>query len=163
VNIRAIDITRDRLTLLEFRAVINYASANSALRKAFTEVQFREIWLGSRGTEEYLAALAASMKDPRTIAEIWEEDGAPVAYVWASFTDWPEYKMTGVEIHDVMVAPAYRRRGIATQIMQRVEKLARERGATLLRSGTGIENNASGELHTRVGFYVQRVEFEKEL
>lgn len=163
MNIRAIDIAKDRQTLLEYHAVTNYASGNSALRKAYNAEQFREIWLNSRGPEEYLAALAASMRDPRTIAEIWEEDGVPVAYVWATFTDWPEYKMTGVEIHDVMVAPESRRRGIATQIMQRVEKLAKERGATLLRSGAGIENDASGELHTKVGFYVQRVEFEKEL
>ena len=41
--------------------------------------------------------------------------------------------------------------------------LARERGATVLRSGTGIENMASRELHAKLGFQVSRVEFEKEI
>jgi ribosomal protein S18 acetylase RimI-like enzyme len=163
MNIRQIDTAKDGLTLLKFRAVINYASGSPAQRRAYTFEQFREIWMNSRGPEEYLSALVQSMNDRRTIAEIWEDAGSPVAYVWASFTDWPEYNTTGAEIHDIMVAPEYQRRGIAMQVVRHVEKLARERGATLLRSGTGIENIASQGLHKKAGFYTQRVEFEKEL
>ena len=163
MNISPIDIEKDRPTLLKFRTVINYASGSPVLRRAYTFEQFREVWLNSRGPEEYLSELAQSMKDGRTIAEIWEDGGSPVAYIWASFTDWPEYKTTGAEIHDIMVVPEYQRRGIALQVIRHVEKLACERGATILRSGTGIENIASQGLHKKAGFYTQRVEFEKEL
>jgi len=79
------------------------------------------------------------------------------------FIDWPEYDATGAEICDIMVAPAFQRRGIASKIIERVEQLARERGATLLRSGTGAENVASQWLHTKLGFKTNHLEYEKEL
>jgi GNAT superfamily N-acetyltransferase len=162
-NIRPIDPVKDRQTLLDFHCVTNYASGSPALRKVYNFDLFREIWLNSRGPEEYLSALANSMKDKRTIAEIWESGGSTVAYVWARFIDWPEYDTTAAEIDDIMVVPGFQRRGIAVQVIRYVEKLARERGATLLRSGTGIENVASQGLHTKSGFYTRRLEFEKEL
>jgi GNAT superfamily N-acetyltransferase len=62
-----------------------------------------------------------------------------------------------------MVASEYQRRGIATQVIKHVEELARRRGATWLRSGTGIENMASQRLHKKSGFYTYHMEFEKEL
>ena len=163
MNVRPINIQKDRQTLLDFRVVIDYASGSPALRRSYNFDRFREIWLNSSEPDEFLSALANSMKDRRTIAEIWEEGDLPVAYVWASFTDWPQYNSTGAEIHDIMVAPTYQRHGIASKVIKHVEQLARERGATLLRSGTGIENIPSRELHAKMGFYVQRHEFEKEL
>ena len=77
--------------------------------------------------------------------------------------DWPEYNATSAEIDDIMVAPAYQRRCLATQIIERVERLARERGATLLRSRIGVENNASQGLHAKFDFKTSALEYEKEL
>jgi GNAT superfamily N-acetyltransferase len=163
MNIRAIDIVKDKQTLIDFHCVINYESGSPILRKTYTFERFREIWMSSHGPDEFLSDLSASMKDRRTIAEFWEDGRSIVAYVWVTFTDWPEYNATGAEIKDIMVAPEFQRRGIATQVIKHVEELARERGATELRSGTGIQNAASRELHTKLGFYTQRIEFEKEL
>jgi GNAT superfamily N-acetyltransferase len=163
MNIRPIDIQKDRQKLLEFHCVTNYESSDPALRKAYTSEQYREIWIRSHGPEEFLSALAKSMKDSRTIVEFWENGGSIIAYVWVTFTDWPEYNATGAEISDILVVPEFQRRGIATQVIKHVEELACKRGATLLRSGTGSENVASQELHAKLGFQTYRVEFEKEL
>jgi L-amino acid N-acyltransferase YncA len=48
-------------------------------------------------------------------------------------------------------------------MIKHVEDLARERGATVLRSGTGIENTASRELHAKLGFQTCHMDFEKEI
>jgi GNAT superfamily N-acetyltransferase len=103
------------------------------------------------------------LKDRRTIAERWESDGQIIAYVWATFTYWPGYGVSGAHIEDILVTREFRRKGVALQVIRHVEELARERGATILRSGTGIENLASQAMHRKAGFYVERTEFEKEL
>jgi GNAT superfamily N-acetyltransferase len=163
LKIRKIDLNKDRQTLLDFHYVTNYESGSPILHKAYTPEQYREIWMKSHGPEEFLSTLAKSIKDPQTIAEFWENEGSVVAYIWVTFMDWPEFKAIGAEISDILVVPEFQRRGIATQIIKHVEELARKRGATLLRSGTGIKDVASQELHAKMGFQTYRVEFEKEL
>ena len=159
---RDLDVATDRGTLLEFHATTNYESGTPWLRLIPFE-QFRRWWLGSSQVAAYLADLTESLKDRRTIAEIWEDDGSVVAYVWARFTDIPVYGLTVAQVEDVAVVPEYRRRGIATLLMAHVEQLAVERGANLLRSGTGIENVASQELHRSLGFHTIRLDYEKIL
>jgi GNAT superfamily N-acetyltransferase len=44
---------------------------------------------------------------------------------------------------DIAVAPDYQRKGIGTMMLEHIEKLAKERGATMLRSNTGIVDTAS--------------------
>ena len=163
MNIRKIDLVKDRQTLLEFHCTTNYTSAVPVVRRAYTSEQFREIWMKSRGPEEFISALANSMKDQRTIAEFWENGDTVAAYVWVIFHDWPDYHDIDAEINDILVAPEFQRRGIATQMIKHVEDLARERGATVLRSGTGIENMASRELHAKLGFQTCHMDFEKEI
>jgi GNAT superfamily N-acetyltransferase len=47
---------------------------------------------------------------------------------------------------DIAVALDYQRKGIGIMMLRHIEELAKERGATLLRSDTGIENMASQKL-----------------
>jgi ribosomal protein S18 acetylase RimI-like enzyme len=112
----------------------------------------REQWLKTSQVEEFLSSLSKSLADKRTIAEIWEDDGVPVAYVWVKFTDLVDYHFTFAEVVEIAVIPENRRRGIATEIMGHVEQVANERGADVLRSGTGIDNQASRKLHEKLGF-----------
>jgi len=160
MKIRTIDLVKDKQRLLDFHCVTNYESTSPLLRKTYTAEQYRKIFMQSPGPDEFLSDLAASMKDRRTIAEFWEDKDSFVAYVWVVFLDW---ETTGAEIKDILVAPEYQRRGIATQVIKHVEELARGRGAVWLRSGTGIENVASQRLHEKSGFYTYHMEFEKEL
>ena len=162
MNIRKIDLNKDRQTLLEFHCTTNYTSTSPIVRRAYTSEQFREMWMKSRGPEEFISALANSMKDPRTIAEFWENGDIVAAYMWVIFHDWPDDQVDA-EINDILVTPEFQRQGIATQMIKHVEDLARERGATVLRSGTGVENMASRELHAKLGFQTCHMDFEKEI
>jgi GNAT superfamily N-acetyltransferase len=161
MNIRKIDLVKDRQTLLDFHCTINYTSAVPVVRRAYTSEQFREMWMKSRGPDEFISALVNSMKDQRTIAEFRENGDTVAGYVWVIFHDWPGDP--DAEINDILIVPEFQRRGIATQMIKHVEQLARERGATVLRSGTGFENMASRELHAKLGFQTCHMDFEKEI
>jgi GNAT superfamily N-acetyltransferase len=163
MKIRKIDLEKDRATLLEFHSLTNYESTGRILRHSYAFPEYSKIWLNSNGVAEYLKAMAKSLEDKRTIAEIWEEKGQTVAYIWVRFSDYPAWEATVAEIDDILVIPEYQGKGIATKIIKHVEKTARERGAVILRSGTGIENIKSQGLHKKTGFETCRVEFEKQL
>jgi ribosomal protein S18 acetylase RimI-like enzyme len=159
---RRIDVDKDRGLLLEFHCQINYDSETPYMRRLSYE-KYREKWLSTPQPESFLSELEESMRDRRTMAEILEEDEVKVGYLWVTFRDVQGYGITVAGIMDIAVAPDYRRRGIGTMMLRHVEQAARERGATLLRSDTGIENVASQGLHENFGFKPYRINYEKAL
>ena len=159
---RRVLVDSDRATLLDFHCCVNYAS-DSPWAKAVPFDEYRERWLSTPQTETYLSDLAQSLEDERTIAEIWENNGVPIGYVWARFTDIPEHGFTFAELWDLIVVPAYRRRGIASKMLLHVEELARSRGAHALRSAAAWETGASRGLHTKLGFNPIEMRYEKLL
>lgn len=162
LHYRPVDIQADRETLLEFHCRGNHES-DSPWARSMPYEQYREKWLSTSQPESFLQSLAKSLEDERTLAEIWEDEGIVVGYVWVTFTDIADYNLTFAEIDDIAVADAYQRRGIASQMLMPVELLARERGAHILRSETGIENIASQGLHTKLDFQTYHLRYEKLL
>ncbi|MBT9590708.1 MAG: GNAT family N-acetyltransferase [Thiobacillus sp.] len=57
-----------------------------------------------------------------------------------------------VNVHDVVVAPSHRGRGIAAQMFEQVEALARERGACKLTLEVLQGNTSARNLYQRLGF-----------
>jgi len=159
---RTIDVKSDRQVLLDFHCRINYES-DSPWARAMPFERYRKLWLASSQPRQFLADLEQTLLDKRTIAEIWEDGGKTVSYVWATFKDSTDYGFTFAEIIDIAVTPEYQDRGIATSILEHIEQLARAKGVVILRSETGIENQISQKLHTDAGFQVYRVGFEKVL
>lgn len=148
--------------MLEFHCRINYESETPFARRMHYE-QYRTKWLNSSQPQEYLSRLATSMMDNRTVAEMLVHGRNVAGYVWVSFEDVPDYGITIAEIMDIAVDSHYQRQGVGLKIMRHVETKAKERGATLLRSDTGIENVASQRLHEKVGFKPYRIHYEKIL
>lgn len=101
--------------------------------------------------------------DNRTVAEMLVNGKNVAGYVWVTFEDIPDYGITIAEIMDIAVDSHYQRQGVGLKIMRHVETEAKERGATLLRSDTGIENAASQRLHEKTGFKPYRIHYEKIL
>lgn len=110
-----------------------------------------------------MSHLAESIMDNRTIAEILMDGKNVAGYVWVTFKDILEYGITIAEIMDIAVSSHYQHQGIGLEIMRYVEKKARDAGATLLRSDTGIENVASQRLHEKAGFKPYRIQYERIL
>jgi GNAT superfamily N-acetyltransferase len=159
---RRINIDEDRDFLLEYHCRINFEGETPYMRKLPYE-EYREKWLRTSQPESFLADLAKTMKERRTIAEILEDEDVKTGYLWVTFTDIQDYGITIAGIMDIAVIPDYRRRGVGTMMLQHVEELAKERGATLLRSDTGIENVPSQKFHESFGFKQYRIHYEKIL
>ena len=159
---RKIDNEADKDTLLEFHCRINYESETPWARIVPFE-QYREKWLSSSQTKTFLGDLAESMADERTIAEIWEDGQVVVGYLWVTFSSVGDYNLTIAEVRDIAVVDEYQRRGIGRTILEHAEQLARDRGAHVLRSGTGIDNTAAQGLHVNFAFKPYRIEYEKLL
>lgn len=159
---RRININEDRDLLLEFHCRINFESETPYMRKLPYE-EYREKWLSTSQPESFLSDLAKTMKENRTMAEILEDDNVKMGYLWVTFTDVQDYGITIAGIMDIAVAPDYQRKGIGTTMLRHIEELAKEQGATFLRSDTGIENVASQRLHESFGFEPYRIHYEKAL
>lgn len=157
---RAVDVEKDRKLLLEFHCRINYESETPYARTMPYE-EYRKKWLSTSQPKEYLSDLAATMKDERTMAEILEDNGSTVGYLWVTFTEIRGYNVTIAEIMDIGVTPSYQRRGIGLSMLRRIEEAARQKGATLLRSDTGSGNTASQRLHEKFGFKTYKIHYEK--
>jgi ribosomal protein S18 acetylase RimI-like enzyme len=157
---RAVDVKRDKKILLEFHCRINYESETPYARTVPYE-QYRKKWLSTSQSKEYLSNLAATMKDERTMAEILEDKGSVVGYLWVTFSEIRGYDLTIAEIMDIAVASSHQRRGIGLSMLKRIEEAARQKGATLIRSDTGVENTASQKFHEKFGFKPYRIHYEK--
>jgi len=161
---RPINATDDKPMILEFHCRTNYASETTWARRDPYD-QYRAKWFSTSQPDEFYAYLVETTQDQRTIAEIWfdDETGQVVGYLWVVFQDIKDYGISIAEINDLLVTPEYQGRGIGLRMLEYVEKKARERGADILRSETGIENIPSRKLHEKFGFQTCRVLFEKKL
>jgi ribosomal protein S18 acetylase RimI-like enzyme len=63
-----------------------------------------------------------------------------------------------VNVHDVVVLPSHRGRGIAAQLFAETEAIARERGACKLTLEVLSENRTARDLYTRLGFHDYRLD-----
>ena len=91
---RRVDVERDKDVLLKLHSHANYAVASPWIRSRVSFEQFRDHWLATGQTEEFLGNLSKSMRDPRTVAEVWEVDGEPAGFVWVRLTDIDGYSFT---------------------------------------------------------------------
>lgn len=161
---RKINLESDRAYVLERHCQTNYAS-DCPWKRKMPYSAYREEWFGMQGqTNGFLSALAESMQDPRTLAEIIEtEEGVPVGYLWVWFCVEPDSGFCYADVQDIFVEEPFRATGIATALLEYAETSAKENGATVIRSGTGCENLASIGLHNKLGYYQYRREYEKML
>lgn len=82
---------------------------------------------------------------------VYEEDGKAVGFAtYGPFRNWPAYKYT-IE-HSVYVHPDYRKRGIASSLLQELIRLANEQQYAVMIAGIDESNQGSIRLHEKLGF-----------
>ena len=158
---RRVDVERDADALFELCSHANYAVSSPWVRSRVSFEQFRDHWLTTPQPREFLGSLTKSLRDSRTVAEVWEVDGEPAGFVWVRFTDIPEYDFTRAEVDDLAVAPAFRRMGIGSRMMGFAEEQSRSHGANALYVDTGWENTPARALYEKQGFREREVRYEK--
>ncbi|WEL23653.1 GNAT family N-acetyltransferase [Candidatus Nanohalovita haloferacivicina] len=68
-----------------------------------------------------------------------------------------------LKINDIYIKPDYRRKGYATQLLDRIEEEARERGFESVELEVDTANNSAKELYRNEGFETRRERMIKEL
>jgi GNAT superfamily N-acetyltransferase len=84
----------------------------------------------------------------QTYLVAWEGD-EPLGHAHVA---WTRTKLGVPEIQDVFVLPGHRRRGIASALNDKAERLAAERGHDRISLGYGIDNRAARSLYERLGY-----------
>ena len=158
---RRVDVERDVDALLELHSHANYASSSPWVRSRHSFERFRDHWLTTSQPKEFLGNLAKSLEEPRTVAEVWEVDGEPAGFVWVRVRDIDGYDYTSADLDDLPVAPAFRRMGIGSQMVEFAEEEARASGANALYIDTGWENAPARSLYEKQGFYGRELRYEK--
>lgn len=161
---RSIDFEKDREYLLERHCRVNYACASPWERET-PYPDYRAEWFSlTSQVSGFYGCLERTARDDRAIAEIIEgEDGRVIGYLWAAFCEDEEADFRFMELREIYIEEAFRRRGVATRLYEYAGEKARRGGANVLRAGTGPCNRASLRLHERLGFTPCRYEFEKLL
>jgi L-amino acid N-acyltransferase YncA len=161
---RPINPAADRDYVLECHCRNNYA-CDAPWARALPYESYRANWFAMTSQmEEFWKVLTRSAEDPRTIAELMtDETGALAGYFWAPFREDPEAGFSCLDVQDIYIEEAFRRRGLAARWLAGAEQKARACGAKVIRSGTGCENAASQAMHRKLGYRVMRYEYEKLL
>ncbi|HEY1895123.1 MAG TPA: N-acetyltransferase [Terracidiphilus sp.] len=79
-----------------------------------------------------------------------DEDGSVAGFSVADFTT--EFDRTFAYIQTIEVAPAYRKQGIGTELLRRMEDSARGAGATVIWLHVDAANNAAIHLYQAHGY-----------
>lgn len=159
---RCIDLVADRAFVLDLKILTNYESDSRLAREQSPE-DYQQRWYRSRQPEQFWDHLREALDDPRTIASIFELDGEKVAWAWVTFSDFDGYEVTAAEVREIAVASERRGQGVGREVLRFVEETARARGATVLRSEAGMDNEASLHMHARGGLLPTGILFEKHL
>jgi len=94
-----------------------------------------------------------------------EENGAVVGFVGvlARVVPEPDEAQAYAYVSDLVVLPAYRRRGIGRALLERAEAYARGEGARVLRVGVLAKNEAAARLYRSLGFGDYTIQLNKPL
>ena len=166
IEFRDVQPAIDRDRILEFHCFNNYKSETLFARSVSYD-EYRKNWLDSPQPEQVLLSIETDLDDIRNIVQFVLIDDKIAGFLWVKFEDCDmkmlDTYMTIASIYDLGFLPEYQKQGVGTEILSHIEREARKRGATLIRSGAGSVNIASQKLHEKCGFEVYQVLYEKEV
>jgi ribosomal protein S18 acetylase RimI-like enzyme len=119
-----------------------------------------------QGTEGgYASFLRSKLASPDDVIFVAEQDGTIAGYVYVALEplSWKELRGPAGFIHDLAVEDAFRRSGIATQLMEAAIRWLRERNAPRVLLGTAAQNSVAQALFHRLGFRDTMIEMTLEL
>jgi ribosomal protein S18 acetylase RimI-like enzyme len=120
---------------------------------------------GEAMADRYLAHMLDRCAGAAGRIFVAEEDGAVVGFVGvlARVVPEPDEAQAYAYVSDLVVLPAYRRRGIGRALLERAEAYARGEGARVLRVGVLAKNEAAAGLYRSLGFGDYTIQLNKPL
>jgi ribosomal protein S18 acetylase RimI-like enzyme len=113
----------------------------------------------------YARFFLGELSNPHTIILAAEQAGVVVGYAYARLEerDWNALLDAHGALHDIFVAEAARRQGVARRLVEAVRERVQGKGAPRLVLHTATKNQAAREFFATVGFRETMVELTSEL
>ena len=120
---------------------------------------------GEAMADRYLAHMLDRCAGAAGRIFVAEADGGVVGFVGvlARVVPEPDEAQAYAYVSDLVVLPAYRRRGIGRALLERAEAYARGEGARALRVGVLAKNEAAARLYRSLGFGDYTTQLNKPL
>lgn len=120
---------------------------------------------GGGTAEHYGAFLASQVDEPEAAVLVAEDASGVVGYAYTVLEGYDYMALRGPAgvLHDVIVAPGHRGRGVGRLLVESVLELLRSRGAERVVLSTAVQNGAAQRLFAHLGFRATMIEMTREL
>lgn len=120
---------------------------------------------GDTTPERYAAFLGSQLDDPDTVLLVAAIGPAVVGYAYAAIEgyDWMSLRGPAAVIHDLVVDPGLRGRGVGRRLLDAMLAQLTSRGAPRVVLSTAERNVGAQRLFERMGFRRTMVEMTREL
>jgi len=119
----------------------------------------------TRTPDHYAAFLGSQLEDPDALVLVAEHEGRVVGYTFAAMEGYDYKSLRGPAglLHDVLVDPGHRGRGVGRRLLDETVSMLRARGARQIVLSTAERNEAAQRLFARLGFRPTMIEMTREL
>jgi len=117
-----------------------------------------------RTEQGYGSFLGSQIAEKDSVVLVAEENGEVVGYTYGSNEghDWMNLRGPAGELHDVVVDPAHRGKGIGAQLLAAVMTALEAKGAPRIVLSTAFQNEVAQRLFERAGFRRTMIEMTRE-
>jgi ribosomal protein S18 acetylase RimI-like enzyme len=120
---------------------------------------------GNQTPDRYASFLGSQLDDPDVVLLVAENDTKVIGYAYAAIEDydWMSLRGPAAVLHDLVVDPAHRGRGVGRLLLDTTLSHLKSRGAPRVVLSTAERNESAQRLFERVGFRRTMVEMTREL
>lgn len=113
----------------------------------------------------YASFLGSQLDDPDVVLLVAESDARVIGYAYAAIEgyDWMSLRGPAAVLHDLVVDPGYRGRGIGRLLIDATLSHLESRGAPRVVLSTAEQNQTAQRVFERMGFRRTMVEMTREL
>ncbi len=113
----------------------------------------------------YASFLGSQLDDPDVVMFVAESDAGVIGYAYAAIEDhdWMALRGPAAVLHDLVVDPGHRGRGVGRLLLDATLSHLRSRGAPRVVLSTAERNESAQRLFERMGFRRTMVEMTREL
>jgi ribosomal protein S18 acetylase RimI-like enzyme len=117
-----------------------------------------------RTEEGYGSFLASQIGSRDSVVLVAEAEGEIAGYAYGGVEghDWMALRGPAGALHDILVDPAHRGKGIGAQLLAAVIKALEERGVPRVVLSTAFQNEKAQRLFERAGFRRTMIEMTRE-
>jgi ribosomal protein S18 acetylase RimI-like enzyme len=119
----------------------------------------------SRTPDQYAAFLGSQLDDPDAVVVVAEQEERVIGYTFAAMEGYDYKSLRGPAglLHDILVDPRDRGRGIGRRLLEETMSMLHALGARQIVLSTAERNEAAQRLFARMGFRPTMIEMTREL